>query len=332
MSVKAPKRQLFEVDLEPLAGSRFQPTRFPDLGPAQFRRPFRENGVLKWKDALLVESAQSMANRLEGVGWDLGSEKPVDALLGLPYVRVVAAGENGRYLTSSRTEAHRLASAWVKQATHNGAPFDKEIQSRLNLQADTPLEPRLIAKQIFELDPLCLLHGVFFADKVWPGQPKIARAVSSFVEAVDVSRAVSGGVKRDAVRHELGEAEGSTDVGYGSIPYHRMEYTADRITAYFVIDLAQIASYGLDELATRLLSVIARWEIRSLLDAGLRLRTACDLVPIDDEIRDRAGDALEPAEVLDAEVRRLVGECDHLLGDGLPLEVVWSEGKAKAKK
>lgn len=334
MSTITAKRQLFDVDLEPIAGSRFQPTGFPDLGPAEFKRPVRLDGEVKWADALLVESAQSMANHLEGAGWDDATQQPVSTLSGLPYVRVVAQ-DDGRYLTSSRTEAHRLASAFVKQAMSGDKAMTEVIRERLDLRDDTPLAPREIALAVFALDPMCLLHGVFFAEsaKVWPGQPKITRAITGFIEAVDVSRALSGGVKHDDVRHGMNEGvEGSSREGYGTIPFHRTEFTAASITAFFVIDLAQIASYGLPAPATELLEAIARWEIRSLLDGGLRLRTACDLVPVDGSITDRSGLALPALEDLDGEVRRLVGECADLIGDGKPLEVVWGGGKAKAKK
>jgi len=327
-------RQLFDIDLEPVAGSRFQPTGFPDLGPAEFKRPIRVDGNLQWRDALLVESAQSMANHLEGAGWDGATQRPVATLTGLPYVRVVAA-DDGRYLTSSRTEAHRLASAFVKQAMLGDTQMTEVIRERLGLRDDTPLAPREIAAAVFALDPLCLVHGVFFAEsaKVWPGQPKIARAVTGFIEAVDVVRALSGGVKHDDVRHGMSEGvEGSSREGYGTIPFHRTEFTAASITAFFVIDLAQIASYGLPAPATALLEAIARWEIRSLLDRGLRLRTACDLVPVDGSIADRSGQPLPPLDDLESEVRRLVGECRELVGPGEPLDVVWGGGRAKAKK
>jgi len=275
-----------------------------------------------------------MANHLEGAGWDLASQQPVDTLRGLPYVRVVAAADD-RYLTSSRTEAHRLASAFVKQARLGETEMTEVIRERLGLRDDTPLAPRDIAAAVFALDPLCLLHGVFFAEsaKVWPGQPKIARAVTGFIEAVEVERALSGGVKHDDVRHGMSEGiEGSSREGYGTIPFHRTEFTAASITASFVIDLAQIASYGLPEPATALLEAIARWEIRSLLDGGLRLRTACDLVPVAGSITDRSGEALSNLGDLDNEVRRLVGECGAVIGDGQPLEVRWGGGKSRAKK
>ena len=48
-------RTMLEADLAPVAGSRFQPTAFPDLGAAEFQAA---DGI----KALLVESAQSVAN------------------------------------------------------------------------------------------------------------------------------------------------------------------------------------------------------------------------------------------------------------------------------
>lgn len=323
-------RQLFDVELEPVSGSRFQPTGFPDIGAALFDRPEREDGATTWKKALIVESAQSMANHLEATAWDPAGDRPVDTLDGLPYVRVVH-GDDGSYLTSSRTEAHRLASAFVKDATFDGEPMRSVIRDRLGLRDDRPVASRDIAQAVFALDPLCLLHGVFFAEpaSVWPGQPKVTRALTSFVEAIDVHRADSGGVKRDHVRHHLSDTGGTAE-GYGSVPFHRTEYTAERIVASFCLDRAQIRSYGLGDVATALLEAIARWEVRSLLDGVLRLRTACDLVPVGDHVEDQAGEALPSLATLDAEVRRLVSESAKAATDGAPIEVHWIAKKSKS--
>lgn len=56
-------RLLVEAKLKPLQGTRFQPTGFPNLGAATYDGPDGSR-------MLLVESAQSMANRLEAVCWD----------------------------------------------------------------------------------------------------------------------------------------------------------------------------------------------------------------------------------------------------------------------
>ena len=60
-------RILIEAMLKPVAGTRIQPTGFPDLGPATYEAPDGNGGTVS---TLLVESAQSMANRLEAVCWD----------------------------------------------------------------------------------------------------------------------------------------------------------------------------------------------------------------------------------------------------------------------
>lgn len=320
-----PNREHLDVHLQPLAGSRFQPTGFPDVGAALYERPIGEDG---WQSCLLLESAQSMANHLEAASWDSGTQEPVEAFAGLPYVRVVA--DDGRYLTSSRTEAHRLAAGFVKDSTLAGTGMREVIKERLGLRGDTPLAPRDIARAVFALDPMCLVHGVFFAEsaKVWPGQPKIARALTSFVEAHDVRPAVSGGVKRDEVRHSV-EGTGGAGEGYGFVPFHRTEYVAREIVASFALDLDQLASYGLPEPATELLATVARWEVRRLLDSGFRPRTACDLSVVDEAGLDAALPALD---ILTVRLRQLVSDCSDLLGAGAALDVVWGGNKGKAKK
>jgi len=323
-------RRLFDVELQPAVGTRFQPTGFPDIGTALFDRPRRNGEETEWDKALIVESAQSMANRLEATAWDESVNEPVDVFEGLPYVRVVHE-QDDEYLTSSRTEAHRLASAFIKDGVLDGKEGRAAIRERLGLRDDRPLAPRDVARAVFALDPFCLIHGVFFAEPatVWPGQPKIARVLTAFVEAVDVRRADSGGVKKDHVRHSLGEAVGGTAEGYGTVPFHRTEWTAGRIVASFSIDLGQIASYGLGEPASDLLEATALWEIRTLLEGGLRFRTACDLLPLNGEISGRDGAPLPTAGELEGHMRGLVQECSDLVGGGRPIEARWGGGKTR---
>src|SRR5258708_20419318 len=83
--LKAPPRSLIEVALKPVAGTRIQPTGFPDLGPATYEAP---DGT----PTLLVESAQSMANRLEAVCWDEATDGIASELQGLPFVTVNLQG------------------------------------------------------------------------------------------------------------------------------------------------------------------------------------------------------------------------------------------------
>ena len=86
----------------------------------------------------------------------------------------------------------------------------------------------------------------------------------------------SGGVKNDRVQATKDEGQTSSE-GFGNVPFHREEFTAEKTTAYFSIDMQQIRSYGLGDAVTKLLTTLALFKIRTLLDGDLRLRTACDL-------------------------------------------------------
>jgi CRISPR-associated protein Csb1 len=304
-------RTVLEVNLTPIAGTLIQPTGFPDLGAAEFG-----------DNRLLVESAQSMANWLEGCTWDtaVNDQAPELADAGIPYVKIVDPA--GAFLSSSRIEAHRLASAYIMEGAVAGIAGEKWIEERLGLIKGRPLDHRAVARACFRLDPVSLVHGVFFARKGWPWQPRISRAVTSFIEASGVKPAVSGGVKKDVV---INEAEpGATAKGYGTVPHHRVEYTASTITAYFTVDHAQFRSYGLPESATALLEAIADFEIASLLDHGMRLRTRCDLV-VCDVVKGERPNAGEAA----ARIAKFAVDAASELGP--VTEVVWS-GSGRAAK
>lgn len=302
------ERTVLQLKLEPLVGSRFQPTGFPDLGAATFERPDGSGG---WTNALLVESAQSMANHLEGTTWDLAVAEQPEPLAGVPYVRIVDG--SGSRLTSSRVEAHRLASAYVMDGTINGQKGREWMKDRLGLVAGQPLNNQAVAAAVAGLDPVSLIHGVFFAQKPWPWQPKIARALTCFIEAHDVKEAVSGGVKKDSVI--LSPGEGGSSEGYGMVPYHRIEYTAAEIVGYVSVDRAQVRSYGLSEAGTELVQALIDFELATLFSGGLRLRTACDL-----QVVDVSGGALPD---LAAAVAR-IGAAVAALGKGTVHEVVWT--------
>lgn len=294
-------RTVLEVDLAPIAGSLFQPTGFPDLGPAEFG-----------DNRLLVESAQSMANWLESTTWDAATNDQVPELAGLPYVRVVSPEKT--FLSSSRLEAHRLASAYIMNGTVNGGTGEKWLEDQLGLVKGQPLDHRAVARACFRLDPVSLVHGVFFARRAWPWQPRISRAVTSFIEASGVKAATSGGVKRDVVVNEA--KGGATAEGYGTVPHHRVEYTADKITAYVTVDHAQFRSYGLSESATKLLAALADFEVATLLDQGLRLRTRCDLA-VREVIKGERPDAADAT----GHIKQYAAECADELGP--VTEVVW---------
>lgn len=255
---------LFEIPLKVRQGHRFQPTGFPDLGAAEFDTPRGRS--------LLVESAQSMANRLEAVCWDDTANDLIEPVRCLSYVKVLLPAKDGKqeFLTSSVLEAHRLNSPYIEKATPS---CHAEIQDALGAK-NRPIDRRRFVKTVFKYDVGSLLHGVFLESI--DGRLRIARAISAFIEADGVKTAASGGVKNDRVQAAKDEAGGRTaKEGFGNLPFPRDEYTAEKITLYASIDLAQIRGYGLDVAATKLLILLALLKLRSFLDSPMRLRTAC---------------------------------------------------------
>lgn len=261
-ALNSQSRLLIQAQLQPLQGSRFQPTGFPDLGAAEFDGP-------DGRRMLLVESAQSVANRLEEVCWDKAADTWVPALQGLPYVKVL--DKAGKPLTNSVLEAHRLNSPYILEGKDKTV-FDK-LKAELADMEDGMVDIRKLAAVVFRLDTNALLHGLFLAKKeLAGGRLRLPRALSGFIEAEEVRVAQSGGVKNDSVN-----PSGDTAKGFGNVPFARTEYTAPRITAYFNLDLAQLRGFALAPAAQNLLIALALYKIRRFLQDGLRLRTACDL-------------------------------------------------------
>lgn len=289
-------RLLLEVTLEPVQGTRFQPTGFPDLGAAEYQSPAGRT--------VLVESAQSMANRLEEVCWDDAEGDWVESLRGLPYVKVV--DDDDRFLTSSLLESHRLNSPYILESKDQS--FAERLKEELGALAFGRVDLQRLGTVLLKYDVNSLLHGIFLAKKeLAGGRLRLPRALSAFIEAIHVEVAASGGVKRDDVN-----PKGDTSKGFGHVPFHRDEYTGN-LTAYFNVDLAQIRGYRLGDAVERLLLALALFKIRRFLRHGLRLRTACDLEVADGpRVTQPAGAALptldDLAKTLPALVKAVAAE------------------------
>lgn len=252
-------RLLLEAELEPVQGTRFQPTGFPDLGAATYDGP---DGTAM----LLVESAQSVANRLEAVCWDKVTGDWTEPLRGLPFISVTRP--DGSPLTNSLLEAHRINSGYILggQDTSVLDALKAELAGMEHGRVDLP-------RVLLRLDVNSLIHGTFLARReLASGRLRLPRTLSGFIEAEDVRIAPSGGVKNDIVNPSGKAAE-----GFGNVPFARDEFAAKRIVAYFNLDLAQIRAFRLGEEAETLLVALALYKIRRFLAVDLRLRTACDL-------------------------------------------------------
>lgn len=291
-SLSGSPRLLIEAELKPVQGTRFQPTGFPDLGAAEYSSP---DGSIRM---ILVESAQSMANRLEAVCWDEVADDWVAALKGLPVIKV--KDKNGASLTNSLLEAHRINSPYILESKDKTV-FDM-LKAELAHMEEGRVDIRKLAATLLKLDTNAILHGVFLAKKeLAGGRLRLPRALSAFIEAEDVKVASSGGVKNDSVN-----PKGDTAKGFGNVPFARDEYVSPKITAYFNLDLAQIRAFGLGENVDNLLIAISLFKILRFLETGLRLRTACDLEPVKVNIKRPQDFQLPDLNTLVAELPGLI--------------------------
>lgn len=318
-------RLLLEATLRPLQGERFQPTGFADLGAARFTVPSADGRSAT--EMLLLESAQSVANRLEFACWDPAADDLIPALRGLPYILV--QNPDGRPLTNSILEAHRLNSPYILEGKDKSV-FNQIKRDAAGLETG-PVKLSQLARLVFKYDANAVLHGVFIAKSdLAGGRLRLTRALSGFIEAADVRAAESGGVKNDRV-----DPAGDTKQGFGNVPFHRTEFTARAITAYFNLDLALLRGYGLGEDALRLLVALALFKVRRFLSDGLRLRTACDLTVADPlRVTRPEGFTVPDADALLAECTAATDACAKagLFAEPRVTVVKWEADKKKKEK
>lgn len=267
-----------------LANGRFlQPTGFPDIDACLYR----DKEGRRW---CLVESEQSMANRLEAVCM----RSPgvwVDDLKGLPVVAV--KNKAGALLTTNLTESHRIASSHVLEGKRDGeeedlrARFARKIGLGKVSEDDDfwPLDRRNdLEKLVFALDPAALLHGFQFVQWKFVGlrQTRLlhARLEAELSEEPEVHYQM---VKFDHVQQ--GSEEG-TNKGQSIAAKSRI--VPKVITATFEIDILGLKSLALEEEQKKFLLGLALWKVGAFLSnkpsfdprsrqtgPSLRLRTDC---------------------------------------------------------
>lgn len=290
-------RLLVEAELKVATGGggRFQPTGFPDLGPALYRGA---DGT----DWLLVESPQSMANRLERVCWVDGDAETSRVgtyngdCAGIPYILAIDSNDNP--LTSSTLEAHRLSSPYLWDTQPFDDPRDnakkttlaKYLEDLFDLRENRLVPWKKVADGLLKVDPACLLHGIWFNEASFAGgKVRLTRSLSGYIEARDPSTANYGFQKRDAVSDRTDKEAGqSAAEGYGSVIGPKQHFTSAEIKAYFQIDLERLRSYGLSRETVQALAAWAIYKIRRVLvasrDGVADLRTECKFEVADNSV------------------------------------------------
>lgn len=280
-------RLTLRASLVPASGlDRFQPAGFPEIGHVIYDAPRRDGSVQK---ICILDSAASMANHLESICLASGhSLELAEALDGIPYVecrtdegwpQVTQIGPH-RLVVTTLSEGHRLASTYFLEGrlAENGELTERRFGDVLRGKfgiADLGSRSHPLPEQwwnvfatIFRYDPNSLVHGVLF-----PALGiKLPRVLTAHLEAFDVARVGSSGVKFDKLgRTTSGQPIFAVD-----------EEVAGEIVATFVIDLALLRSFGraasgLNSTQKKLLLALTLWKIARLLSGPFRYRTNCDL-------------------------------------------------------
>lgn len=281
-------------------GHFLQPTGFPDIGSCTYT-----DG--EGKSRCLIESEQSMANRLESVCLKAPGHW-VDDLSELPVIEV--QDQNGGLLATNLTEPHRVASSYVLESKARVGNSDKDMKTILMEKLDLTdggdswalNKRRKLDQTIFALDPAALIHGFQFVQWKFVGLRQ-TRLVSGRLECElnekpDVDY---GMVKFDLI--EPGAQGERSNKGQSIAAKNRIVPARDSIQATFDIDVLSIKNLALDEDAKdkrqqgqrddhqkKFLLGLALWKIgaflsnKSAFDArsrqtspSLRLRTDCYL-------------------------------------------------------
>jgi len=281
----AKDRVIVTAQLSLANGAFLQPTGFPDIGSCIYTNADR-------KKRCLLESEQSMANRLEAVCMKAPGYW-VDELRQLPVVEV--RDTKSSLLATNLTEPHRIASSYVLQGKLNGSDVKDMLTTKLGLEEgglSWPLDKRnVLERLIFALDPAALLHGFQFVqwDFVGLRQTRLLSARLECVLAEEDPEVHYGMVKFDAIEPE-NTKEKKANKGQSIAAKSRVVPAKDGIKATFDLDLLGLKSLALGDQEKRFLLALALWKIGAFLsnkpafdarsrqtNPSLRLRADCYL-------------------------------------------------------
>ncbi len=116
--------------------------------------------------------------------------------------------------------------------------------------------------------------------------------------------------------------------GYGNVPFHRTEFTAQVHHRVFQPRPRPDSGYGLGEDA-KLLVALSLWKVRRFLDSNMRLRSACELEMWTGKCRSgqtaAKGFTLDSAADLAKEVAELIEKCKPLFAEPAVTELTWNK-------
>jgi CRISPR-associated protein Csb1 len=280
----AQDRVVITASLKLTNGRFLQPTGFPDIDACIYR----DKEGRRW---CLVESEQSMSNRLEAVCM----KSPgvwVDDLKGLPLIAV--KNKDGDLLATNLTEPHRIASSYVLEGSvSDNRPLGEIAKERIGINNGIwPLNRRTdLEKFVFALDPGALLHGFQFIDKKFFGGfvgLRQVRLLHARLEAELPEQEPE--VHYQMVKFDQIEQDPQRETNKGQSIAAKSRIVPKDIVATFEIDVLALKSMSLEEDRKKFLLGLALWKIGAFLankpsfdvrsrstGPSLRLRADCYL-------------------------------------------------------
>ncbi|MYE15409.1 MAG: type I-U CRISPR-associated protein Cas7, partial [Gemmatimonadetes bacterium] len=235
-------RVLIIAEMHLAHGSFFQPTGFPDIGACIYT-----DGAGKLR--CLVDSEQSMANRLEAVCMRAPGvwREPLSGKL--PVIRV--EDEKTRLLATNLTEPHRIASSYVlegcvKESNSGKAALQAKISEHVGIDDKVwPLDGRdKLTQIVFALDPAAVLHGFQFMQWKAVGL-RAARLLHARLEATlagEDGEVHYGLVKVDGIEPDASAQQKSNK---GQSIAAKARYVPQSIEATFEIDVLALREKSL---------------------------------------------------------------------------------------
>lgn len=267
-----------QLELESFGPAPIQLPTFQDVGHAVFTRPDgRQSGIL--------DTHGSMANRLEDAVLDDPNETVIDCLQQMPFVSVRTP--SGQLVTASLRASHRLNSPYIYMSyLADGTKFEDYLAERLQVADGTPGGyPPKVAAIFAELDPCLLIHGTFMSYskkfQLSGTGSKLTAALTGFAEAEGISPVEYGTGKQDCVdtRQKAFGSAASSEKGFGTFQTPATMWSAERIAAYYHLDIDLLRSYRLGDTFLEWAVGLSLLKILRFIERGLRLRSRCILQP-----------------------------------------------------
>ncbi len=268
-----PSHTNLTVELRSLTDSIF-PATFKDVGHSVWINP------ATGRQDILIDSPNSLANRLESALSISSTGQPIALLKGISYCCIKDVA--GQSIATTLQLPHRIGSGPIA--------LTKTDNFKEQLQAD--IKTSGLHAAVFRYDALSLIFGTWLS-RINGGHGKIAKVITARIVGRDVTRINIGGTKQEAAPIKAmgissanvdvstfeGKNSKGSDIGIGTLPFQKYEFVAAKYELQISINWNLIDAYSLPDRCKAMLKTIVSLSVYELLSQQLYCRTNCSFVP-----------------------------------------------------